>query len=136
MTTTQLYKEINDYLNLLDFLYAEQKIVYGVDNTPLNIIKPKKFMNHLLYYADGKLTDKFFIKNVVTSPTFEKNNPLYCIGNINVGDYVSTSEIYGVAMKSENEETAFGKVISIESDLYNNDKNNNMDIKLINVEFL
>lgn len=136
LITNSLNQEIKSYLNLLNELYSPINIINGIDNTPLNIIKPDKFMNHLLYYGEGKLTDKFYIKNVVTSPTFTKENPVYCIGDINVNDYVSTCEMYGICMKTNNEEKAFGKVISIVSNEEKNDKNNHMNIRLINVKFL
>ena len=126
---------IEEYKEFLDNLYQEKHILEGIDVTPLNIIKPQTYMNNLLYYGDGKLTDKFFIKHIVVSPTFEKQGNIYCMGNINIGDYVTTCNIYGVAMKAPCEEVAFGKVkniIQTKSSLENIEFN---DIRLINVEF-
>lgn len=130
-----LNNKIKNYIDLLNSLYQEKELVFGVDTTPLNIKIPNKFMNHLLYYADGKLTDKFYIKNVVTSPTFKKEGPVYCIGEINVGDYICTSEMYGVAMKAMKEEVAFAKVTNIYN-IYENDKNEYMNVRLVDVKFL
>lgn len=129
-----LQNEIRNYIDLLNKLYQEKELIFGVDMTPLNITKPDKFMNHLLYYGNGKLTDKFYIKNVVTSPSFKKENPIYCIGEINIGDYLCTSEMYGVAMKAMKEDVAFGKVIKIRN-IYENDKNEFMNVRLVDVEF-
>lgn len=136
MTTNPfLQNEIKNYIDLLNNLYREKELVFGVDMTPLNINIPDKFMNHLLYYGDGKLTDKFYIKNVVTSPTFKKEGPVYCIGEINIGDYICTSEMYGVAMKAMKEDVAFAKVTNI-YDIYENDKNEYMNVRLVDVNFL
>lgn len=126
---------INEYKEFLDNLYQENHILNGIDVTPLNIIKPEKFMNKLLYYDDGKLTDKFFIKHVVVSPLFEKQGNVYCMGNINVGDYVTTCNIYGVAMKAPCEEVAFGKVKNIIQTKSNQENIEFNDIRLIDVEF-
>lgn len=130
-----LENEIKNYVDLLNHLYHQQEIIFGIDNTPLNIVIPDKFMNHLLYYDTGKLTDKFFIKNVVTAPTFKKEGPVYCIGEINVGDYICTSEMYGVAIKTTLKDVAFAKVLKI-YDTYENDKNDFMRVRLVDVEFL
>lgn len=130
-----LQNEIKNYIEFLNELYKEKIVIMGVDMTPLNITIPNKFMNHMLYYGDGKLTDKFFIKNVVSSPSFKKEGPVYCIGNVKEGDYLTTSEMYGVAVRSESEDVAFAKVIHI-NDMYENDKNEFMKVRLVDVEFL
>lgn len=135
-TVTSVEQEIKDYIKLLDELYKEENIIQGIDETPLNISIPKKFMDHMLYYGEGKLTDKFYIKNVVTSPTFKKEGMVYCVGDIEPGDYVSTCDVFGICMKTVDEIKAFGKVVSIVAGINKSDKNYYTNIRLINVEFL
>jgi len=133
MTSLELL--IKDYIDFLDNLYQEKHIIEGVDVTPLNITKPSKYMDGLLYYGDGSLTDKFFIKHVVVSPSFEKKGNIYCFGDIEVGDYLTTCDIYGVAMKAPCVEVAFGKVISIKNVIQEFEIMENHNIRIVDVEF-
>ena len=67
----------------------------------------------LLYYRKGELTDKHYIKNVYTydmkNKTFVNTGKrlIYVVGEVEEGDYLTTSEVYGAAMKTDNKELAF-----------------------------
>lgn len=133
---TSLENLINDYIQFLDNLYQEKHIIEGIDETPLSLSIPKKHMDGLLYYGSGILTDKFFIKNVVVSPSFKKEGDIYCLGDIEIGDYVTTCNIYGVARKAPCEDVAFGKVVNIKNTVYEYETFEQCNIRKINVEFL
>lgn len=91
----------------------------GVDFSEFSPIEGRVYSKQLLYYKDGELTNKFFIKNVhlYDGEKFIKNGEhkmyLYNYKLSKVGDFVSTCPIKGTCFSCGNEELAFGKIIRI-----------------------
>lgn len=91
----------------------------GVDFSEFNPAEDKYYPEDLLFYKDGELTDKFFIKNVyIKTPEGFKNTGkhwmyLYNYNLSKVGDYVTTCPIKGTCFSCENKDLAFGKIEKI-----------------------
>lgn len=68
----------------------------------------------LLYYGKSKLTDKHYIKHVYTASNGHFTNTgthlVYVVGEVKIGDYLTTSPVYGAAIKCNNKELAFAQV--------------------------
>lgn len=91
----------------------DKKRTIGVDFsefTGCNISHPVK---GLLYYSEGKLTDKHYIKNVYTWNGIEFVNNgehlIHVLGECKEGDYLTTCTIRGAAMVTDNKEVAFAR---------------------------
>lgn len=131
-----LEAEVREYLAYLDQLYSFKELAMGVITTPINIThKPLKYMNNMLYYDDGKLTDEYYIKYVVTSPSFKKEGKVYCRGDVSVGDYLTTCKMYGVAMRTPSKDTAFGEVTKVYEPNDTSDIQPQTIIRLVDVNF-
>ena len=91
----------------------------GVDFTPWSgsIHSNSLALSGLLYYDNARLTDKHYIKNVYVwdRSTSEFTNKgthfMYVVGEVEIGDYLTTSPVYGAAIKCENKELAFAQVV-------------------------
>lgn len=91
----------------------------GIDTSYIEGLSSWKgpFYNNCLYYENGKLTDKPYIK----FPVLFQNNSfinkgivkLICYGPVKKGDFLSTYFLYGTCFSSGNEfeEPAFAKAL-------------------------
>lgn len=72
-------------------------------------------LSGLLYYKHAELTDKHYIKNVYVWGDGDFVNTgthfMYVVGEVKVGDYLTTSPIYGAAIKCINKDLAFAQVV-------------------------
>lgn len=112
-----------------------EEVICGLNNSPFNPTLEMDRMNHLLYYDDGRLTDDYYIKHprIYIDGEFVKNGKVYCYGNINIGDYVTTCPFYGVSMVATNSDVAFAIALSS----YNtNSDEEYKPVGLIDVDFL
>lgn len=68
----------------------------------------------LLYYKNADLTDHYYIQNVYVWGDGDFVNYgehfMYVVGEVKVGDYLTTSAIYGAAIVTENKDLAFAQV--------------------------
>lgn len=90
---------------------------YVTDNTPFTMNARVDLKPHFLYYGNTQLTDKKCIKTVYVcteNGTLANTGrqKVYCQGPVEVGDYLTTSEMFGVATKIVNRDFAFAKVIA------------------------
>lgn len=70
----------------------------------------------LLYYGNAQLTDKYYIKNVYTWNGSEFTNKgehfMHVVGEVQEGDFLTTSSVRGAAIKTDNKDLAFAQVIT------------------------
>lgn len=66
--------------------------------------------NLLRYKNSNKLTDAYYI-----APTELKKKPnkIYCIDQINYGDYITTTPVYGVVMRCPEKEISIGISLTV-----------------------
>lgn len=91
----------------------------GVDFSEFTPPENKHYAEGMLYYNEGLLTDKFFIKNVgvKTVGGFSTEGKhrlfLYNYKLAKIGDFVTTCPIKGTCFRCENKELAFGRIVEI-----------------------
>lgn len=98
------------------------KIIAGVDYTKFN--PPiDSYGYELLYYGNGVMTNKYYIKNVaVYTPqgwVQEGEATIFAVNykQLKPGDYITTCPILGVGCIAINEEVAFAQVLEVLDDL-------------------
>ena len=88
--------------------------VMGVDFSEFESCWKTQPVKGLLYYKKSILTDKHYIKNVYTYDgkyyVNKGEHLIYTFGETKSGDYLTTCDLYGVAMVTDNPELAFAKV--------------------------
>lgn len=68
-------------------------------------------MKNLLRYKESdKLTDTYYIS---PEELKEKPSKVYCIDQINYGDYITTTPVYGVVMRCPEKEIAIGISLTV-----------------------
>lgn len=89
---------------------------FGIDRSEFRPPEDGWYMNNMLYYGDGKLTDNYYLRNVYLCKgnTFvnDGEHVLYVLGDVKVGDYLTTCPVYGVAFPTADKITAFAVATS------------------------
>lgn len=91
-----------------------EKKVGGIINTPFKDDVMAPLVPGLLYYGNSILTDDYYIKNVYVWSDGEWSNSgehfMYVCGEVEEGDYLTTSKIRGAATVTDIKELAFAVV--------------------------
>lgn len=91
-----------------------EKKVGGIIETPFQDSALAPLVPGLLYYSDSVLTDDYYIKNVFVwgngEWTCSGEHFMYVCGEVEEGDYLTTSKIRGAAIVTDKKELAFAVV--------------------------
>ena len=88
----------------------------GIDESEWKPSPNEYYFENMLYYGTGKLTDTYYCKNVRLYKNGKFVNKgqhtMYVLApEVQVGDYLTTCPVKGVAMKTNDLTAAFAKVI-------------------------
>lgn len=94
---------------------SNKEVILGVDTSTFNLTYSNPRIENLLYYGNTQITDKYYIRNVyvLSKRNFVNKGKhfIYVVGDVQVGDYLTTCPIRGAALVTKHKELAFARVV-------------------------